>query len=166
MTRDIKQDMKQGIDKKLQKRIEEATAVHYMINLLDPALATWEGKQVTKRLITKLKTLIPEDFYLCIHKTYSDKMVLVMSRGTKKINVVLCDTKEDKVLRMSYVREYNKYLYSQVERYEKATKAKENVDKWVDEYLAIRQQVVDLKGKMKEFNCEYDIDWPDLRYTI
>ena len=166
MTRDIRKNMKEGIDKKLQERIEEATAIHYMINLLDPALTTWEGKQVTKRLITKLQTLIPEDFYLYIHNTYGNRIELCMSRGTKKISVELCDCKDGKTLRMSYVREHNKYLYDQTERYEKATKAKEKVSEWVDEYLAIRQQVVDLKAKMKEYNCEYDIDWTDLRYTI
>lgn len=148
---------------KLKGYMDSAEATTYMIALLDPALASWNGKQVTKRIIPRLRTYINEDFRLWLRKTYSG-MELTMSKGTKTLNVILCSL-DNKTFNMDLFRQKHEYLYKQMEKYNKYAEATVKVNEWYEDYMTIRQDVIDLKAKMNQYECEYLIDWYDLRYT-
>jgi len=166
MTLDIrKEDIRKKMENKIKEYMDNAQAEAYMINLLDPALSTWEGKQVTKRLITRLRLYIPEDFTLYIRNTYYG-IELYIGRGNKNMSVRLCENRKDKTLRMEYVRKENARLYGLLDLYKTYADGKEHLDEWLEEYMKIRKDVVDLKAKMHKYGCEYLIDWSDLRYTI
>lgn len=155
--------IEQETEKKLKEYMDNCTAYAHMMNLLVPALATWAGKDVTKRLITRLRLYIPEEYYLYLKKGWNG-MELVISRGNKSITLALTPTTKDKILRMQFVRDKNKYYFTAKEEYDKYSKGKENLDKWIDRYLEICSKIRDLKKDMGECGCEYLLDF-DLRYT-
>jgi len=151
-------DLKQQMKEKLKNYMDSATAQAYMINLLDPALATWEGKLVTKRLMPRLRLYIPEDFYLNIVKSYNG-MEIRMSKGNKSLTLRLTESRTNKVLRMEYVRKYNKHWYDAKETYDRYAGALAHIDEWFEEYIKIRKGVIDLKADMNKYGCEYLLDF-------
>ena len=150
---------------KLKEYMDNIEATTYMFNFLDPSLASWNGKLITKRLIDRLRLTISGDFNLYIRKGWNG-LELTMAKGNKTLTLRLSDGQKRQTLNMDYVRKQNERYYTQLDTYVKYRNAVEHTDEWFDEYMKIRQDVVALKNKMKEFECEYLIDWSDLRYTI
>lgn len=51
---------------------------------------------------------------------------------------------------MEYVRKENARLYGLLDLYKTYADGKEHLDEWLEEYMKIRKDVVDLKAKMHQ----------------
>ncbi len=157
---------KEVIIKNIKEYKDRAEATAFMFNLIEPTLIAWEGKQMNKRFITKLRSVIGSEYtvYLDV-KTYTTRIELTIRRGNKALQVWAADKSNGKKFSMTEFKKNNGYLYNQSEKYQHYTEAEKHIDEWDEEYQKIVSNIKELKLKMKKYECEYLIDWSVLRFV-
>lgn len=153
---------KELIEKNIKERLNNNIAVDYMIRLIDPVLAEWEGKQVNKRIVSHVITNIGNDFYVYMNKSYYGAYTLHISRGNKSLSVELTPDKNSKKFSIDFFRNRNKWAYEMNDKIKKCQDALNDVDTFANEFERIKEDVRNLKSKLEEKGMAYFVDWKNL----
>lgn len=148
---------------KIQEYIKNLKADYFIYHTALPVLRAWEGKQVTKRLVTKMKTVFPEDFVICLMMDFPHGK-LIFRKGKRQMTLYLCELPGNKTFDLTYFFNHNKeYDYlGKIRDYEEGMN---HIDEWIEKYEAITKTVAGLKEEMKKYCCEHTIDWGELRFV-
>jgi hypothetical protein len=154
---------KEQIVDKIQEYIKSLKADYFIYHTALPVLREWEGKQITKRLVTKMKTVFPEDFviYLTMDFPYGK---LIFRKGRREKIFDLCVVPGNKTFDLTYFFDHNKE-YDYLDKIKKYEEGLRHIDEWIEKYETIVESVSGLKAEMKKYGCEYTIDWGELRFV-
>ena len=143
---------KEYIEKSIDDRILLIKRNNDVMNKVMPILVKWEGKQVTKRLITKLEEELT-DFHFYLHKGYF-YYELGVSKGSFRMTINLCPI-DNKKFSMESFKEQNIYLLNISKDYDKLVEGKTHVTEWVEKIKKIKKMKEELEKEMGLFNCQY-----------
>jgi hypothetical protein len=153
---------KELIEKNIKERLNNNIAVDYMIRLIDPVLAEWEGKQVNKRIVSHVITNIGNDFYVYMNKSYYGAYTLHISRGNKSLSVELTPDKNSKKFSIDFFRNRNKWAYEMPEAIKNCEDALKEANTFADDFDRIKSEIKTLQNTMEEKGMRYFVDWRDL----
>lgn len=144
-------ERKEHYNKIILDKMVELKRNEDVINKVILVLNMWEGKQINKRLITKLEELVP-DFIFYLHKGYTF-WELSISRKSYNIRFYLC-THEDKKFSIDFFKT-NNYNLNNTEKYDKLIEARARINEWVDKLEYIEKMKDDLESEMATYDCQY-----------
>jgi hypothetical protein len=151
---------KEEMEKDIKERLDVMLTNNHMISLLDEALQEWNGKMVSKRLATHVSSRVGTDYYINLRKGYSD-YILTIYRKSRNLTVHLTQNFRDKTFSIDFFREINKWVYKEIENFDKVKAGLEHIDEFINDYNKIKEDVNTLQKKMEGYNMRHSIDWRD-----
>ena len=150
------------LERNIKERLNNNIAMDYMIRLIDPVLAEWNGKQVNKRIVGHVTSNIGTDFYVSMTKSYCGAYTLRISRGNKVLSVELTQDKNNKKFSIDFFRNRNKWVYEMPEEIKNCEESLKEIDGFANEFDRIKGEVKTLRKAMDEKKMGYFVDWREL----
>jgi len=150
----------ENMKKNITEYINNIKATSLIYSLTYPVLVEWEGKKITKRLVTKMLSVFSSDFHIYLKFEYGFTK-LIISKNERMVIFYIGDDR-DKIFYMNYFLENNKGYEGSEEKIQKFTEALENIEKWHTKLEKIHNDVTSLKKEMGEYDCKYIIEWDKL----
>lgn len=147
---------KYTIADEIQNRIKNAKTSVEILDRIEPIMAMFEGKKITKRIETKLKTLFPE--YRIYYYFQYGMYKLDISYNGCGLNLLLA-YESDPTFTMEKYLKHNIGYYLNKERLEKYREGQHLADEWYVRYTELSDAIKQLRKDMSKYNCEYIVKW-------
>jgi hypothetical protein len=150
------------LEKNIKEKLNNSIALEYMIRLIDPVLAEWNGKQVNKRIVSHVINGIGNDFHVYLTKSYSGAYTLNVDKKSRRLSLPVTYDKNNKKFDIEWFRNNNRWVYEMNDKIKKCQDALNDVDTFANEFERIKEDVRNLKSKLEEKGMAYFVDWKNL----
>lgn len=148
------------LQKELQETIDKGKEQASLLNNILTHLKPFEGKRITKRIVTHLQAQIPGYVFHLEKKDFLEYYELTFWGGktpyTSRFSIPLAPRKET-VFHIEHVQ-VSHYWFFDTEQIRRLERAILLLPEWVSRRDSINKLQKDLKEEMRQFDCHYLFD--------